>query len=186
MNSVLPADTFIVCNKTVLNDSDRKILMLLYQPIVGSNTISLYYTFWSYLDKTELMSNEWTHYHLLKNMMISKGEFIDAKVKLEAIGLLKTYVKKGNINNYIYELYSPLSASEFINNPLLSTALFNEIGKLEYERILNYFKIPKINLREYEDITSKFSDVFVFSNIDYRDNLIYDIKKSNYRKLEIL
>ena len=160
--------------------------MLLYQPIVGSSTISLYYTFWSYLDKTELISNEWTHYHLLKNMMISKGEFVDSKVKLEALGLLKTYVKKGNINNYIYELYSPLSASEFINNPLLSTALFNEVGKLEYERILNYFKIPKINLKEYEDITSKFSDVFAFTNIDYRDNLIYDIKKSNYRKLEIL
>lgn len=186
MVDVLPADTFIVCNKTVLNESDRKILILLYQPIVGSQAISLYYTLWSYLDKTELISNEWTHHHILKNMMISTGEFQDSKVKLEAIGLLKTYVKKGDINNYIYELYSPLNASDFINNPLLSTALFNELGKLEYERLLNYFKIPKINLREYEDITSKFTDVFEFTNISFTDNLIYDIKKSNYRKLEII
>lgn len=186
MTNVLPADTFIVCNKTVLNDSDRKNIMLLYQPIIGSQAISLYYTLWSYLDKTELISNEWTHHHILKNMMISTGEFFDSKVKLEAIGLLKTYVKKGDINNYIYELYSPLSASEFINNPLLSTALFNELGKLEYERILNYFKMPRINLKEYEDITSKFSDVFEFTNVSFTDNLIYDIKKSNYRKLEII
>ena len=83
-------------------------------------------------------------------------------------------------------MYSPVSASEFINNPLLSTALFNELGKLEYERVINYFKIPKVNLKEYEDVTSKFSDVFAFSNINFTDNLIYDIKKSNYRKLEIL
>ena len=186
MINVLPADTFIVCNKTVLNESDRKILMLLYQPIIGSQAISLYYTLWSYLDKTELISNEWTHHHILKNMMISTQEFIDSKVKLEAVGLIKTYLKKGDINNYIYEIYSPISASEFINNPLLSTVLFNELGKLEYERILNYFKIPKINLKEYEDVTSKFSDVFAFSNINFTDNLIYDIKKSNYRKLEIL
>ena len=186
MNSVLPADTFIVSNKTVINETDRKLLLLLYQPIVGSMSISLYYTFWSYLDQMELLSNEWTHHHILKNMMISTGEFMDAKSKLEAIGLIKTYLKKGNINSYIYELYSPLNASEFINNPLLSTALFNEIGKLEYERILNYFKVPKINLKEYEDITQKFSDVFAFTNTNFTDNLIYDIKKSNYRKLEIL
>lgn len=184
--NVLPADTFIVANKTILSDKDRNLLMLLYQPIVGSTSISLYYTLWSYLDKSELLSNEWTHHHILRDMMISNSELMDAKVKLEAIGLIKTYVKRGNINNYVYELYSPVSASEFINNPLLNNALFNAVGKLEYERIVSYFKIPKINLREYEDITSKFSDVFAFSSIPLTDNLIYDIKKSNYRKLELL
>lgn len=184
--SVLPADTFIVVNKTTLSDRDRNLLILLYQPIVGYQSISLYYTLWSYLDKSELLSNEWTHHHLLRDMLISNSELEDAKIKLEAIGLLKTYVKKGNINNYVYELYSPISASEFINNPVLNMALFNAVGKLEYDRIVSYFRIPKINLREYEDITSKFSDVFAFSNVPLTDNLIYDIKKSNYRKLEIL
>ena len=186
MKSVLPADTFIVVNKTMLSDKDRNILMLLYQPIVGSSAISLYYTLWSYLDKMELVSNEWTHHHILRDMMISNNEFIEAKIKLEAIGLIKTYFKSGNVNNYVYELYSPISPSEFINNPLLNMAIFNAVGKLEYDRIINYFRIPKINLKEYEDITSKFSDVFAFSNISLADNLMYDIKKSNYRKLEIL
>ena len=186
MKSVLPADTFIVVNKTTLSDNDRNLLILLYQPIIGSQAIGLYYTLWSYLDKSELLSNEWTHYHIFRDMMISNSEFIDAKVKLEAIGLIKTYYKSGNINNYVYELYSPISASEFINNPLLNMAIFNAVGKLEYERIINYFRIPKVNLKEYEDITSKFSDVFAFSNISLADNLMYDIKKSNYRKLEIL
>ena len=186
MKSVLPADTFIVVNKTSLSDKDRNLLILLYQPIIGSQAISLYYTLWSYLDKLELMSSEWTHHHILRDMMISNAELIESKVKLEAIGLIKTYVKSGNINNYVYELYSPISASEFLNNPLLNIALVNAVGKLEYERIVNYFRIPKINLKEYEDITSKFSDVFAFSNISLADNLMYDIKKSNYRKLEIL
>lgn len=186
MTSVLPADTFIVANKTTLSDKDRNILILLYQPIVGSQAISLYYTLWSYLDKSELLSNEWTHHHIFRDMMISNSEFIDAKVKLEAIGLIKTYVKKGNINNYVYELYSPISASEFINNPVLNMAIFNAVGKLEYDRIVGYFRIPKINLKEYEDITSRFSDIFAFTAEPFNDNLIYDIKKSNYRKLEIL
>lgn len=184
--SVLPADTFVVVNKTTLSDKDRNLLILLYQPLVGHQSISFYYTLWSYLDKYELISNEWTHHNILRDMMISNQELIDARKKLEAIGLIKTYVKKGNINNYVYELYSPINASEFINNPILSMALFNAVGKLEYERVINYFKIPKVNLKEYEDITSKFSDVFEFTNIRFNDNLIYDIKKSSYRNLEIL
>ncbi len=186
MVNVLPADTFIVVNKTILNDNDRNLLILLYQPIIGANAISLYYTLWSYLDKLELLSNEWTHHHILRDMMISNSELIDARVKLEAIGLIKTYVKKGNVNNFVYELYSPISAQEFINNPALNMAIYNAVGKLEYERIVNYFRIPKVNLKEYEDVTSKFSDVFEFNSTPLTDNLIYDIKKSNYRKLEIL
>ena len=183
---VLPADTFVVVNKTTLSNNDRNLLILLYQPLVGHQSISFYYTLWSYLDKMELISNEWTHHNILRDMMISNQELLDARKKLEAIGLIKTYVKKGNINNYVYELYSPISASEFINNPMLSMALYNAVGKLEYERIINYFKIPKVNLKEYEDITSKFSDVFEFTNIKFNDNLIYDIKKNSYRNLEIL
>lgn len=184
--SVLPADTFIVVNKTTLSDKDRNLLILLYQPIIGAISISLYYTLWSYLDKSEILSNEWTHHHILRDMLISNAELSEAKEKLEAIGLIKTYIKKGNINNYVYELYSPMSASEFINNPLLNVALFNAVGKLEYERIVGYFKLPKINLREYEDVTKKFSDVFAYSSVPLNDNLIYDIKKSSRRKLELL
>lgn len=182
----LPADTFIVTNKTVLNNNDLGILLNLYQPLIGNDSVSLYYTLWSYLDKSFLMSNEWTHHHLLTNMQITIHEIDDARVKLEAVGLLKTHLKKGNVNNYIYELYSPLSASEFINNPVLATALYNAIGKLEYEKIINFYKIPNLNLRGYEDITKSFSDVFGFNSGCVNNNLIYDLRKSRYRNLEIL
>ena len=167
--SILPADTFIVVNKTSLSDKDRNILVLLYQPIIGSQAISLYYTLWSYLDKSELLSNEWTHHHLLRDMMISNAELTEAKEKLD-----------------VYELYSPITASEFINNPVLNMSLFNAVGKLEYDRIIGYFRLPKINLKEYEDVTKKFSDVFDFRVEPINDNLIYDLKSKNTRKLEII
>ena len=186
MHTILPVDTFIVVNKTVLHNSDRKILNLLYQPLVGNEAISLYYTLWSYLDKTESISNEWTHNHLLTNMQITISEIDDARVKLEAMGLLKTYKKEGNINSYIYEMYSPMSASEFINNPVLASALYNRVGKLEYEKIISFYKIPSLNLREYTEITKNFSDVFGFYHGNINDNLIYDLKKSRYRHIEIL
>lgn len=183
---LLPADTFVVVNKTVLNDQDRKILTMLYQPIIGSNSISLFFTLWSYLDKLELMSIECTHHHLMMSMRNRLEEIIEAREKLEAIGLIRTYIKKDNINNYIYELYSPLNPYEFLNNPILSVSLYNNVGKVEYEKLKEYFKIPRFNLRDYEDISCNFSDVFEVSNISSFENMTNDLKRVNINKLSLV
>ena len=37
--TVLPADTYIVINKTLLNERDRNLLIMLYQPLIGSMAI---------------------------------------------------------------------------------------------------------------------------------------------------
>ena len=107
---VLPADTYVVVNKTILNDEDRKLIIMLYQPIIGYKSINLYFTLWSDLDKREIMSIDYTHHHLMTNMQLNLSEIIEAREKLEAIGLLKTYIKKENINHFVYEIYSPISA----------------------------------------------------------------------------
>ena len=64
----------------------------------------------------------------------------EAREALEATGLLKTYFKKGDVNNYIYEIYSPLSPSEFFNHPILNIVLYNNIGATEYEYLKNNIK----------------------------------------------
>ena len=69
-------------------------------------------------------------------------------------------MKKGSINQYVYLIYSPISANDFFNHPILNVVLYNNLGKKEYEKLLNYFKIPRINLKDYEDITCNFEDVF--------------------------
>ena len=183
---LLPADIFVVVNKTILNDQDRKLLTMLYQPIIGSNAISLFLTLWSYLDKMELMSLECTHHHLMMSMRNRLEEIIESREKLEAIGLLRTYIKKDNINNYIYELYSPVSPNEFFSNPILNVSLYNNVGKIEYEKLKEYFKIPKFNLKEYEDISCSFQDVFEVSNISSFENMTNDLKRFNKNKLSLV
>lgn len=185
MNNVLPADTFVIVNKTVICD-DRRVLISLYEPLIGALAINLYNTLCTYLDHLEIMSFEYTHNTLLNSMMISTNEMIEARLKLEAIGLIKTYVKNGSINNFVYELYSPMSAKEFIDNPILSTALYNAVGQVEYERRVEFFKIPTINLKNYEDITAKFSDIFAWSTSSFRNIEIYNLKNKTTRPLEII
>lgn len=158
--TILPADTYTVVNKTVINDTDIKIISMLYQPIIGFTATSLYLTLLNDLDKLELMSDDLTHHHLMTTMQLKLEDIVIAREKLEGVGLLKSYVKKENINHYVYLIYSPMSAHDFFNHPILNIVLYNNLGKKEYEKLLNYYKIPRINLKEYEDITSSFDEVF--------------------------
>lgn len=162
--NLLPADTYIVKNATILNNESRLVLIKLYQPIIGSVAINLYFTLWSNLDASQIISTEYTHHNLMAEMRIKLEEILEAREKLEAIGLLKTYLKKGSINSYIYELYSPLEPSEFIDNPILATTLISNIGRAEYEKVLNIFKVPMIDLRDYTDISASFVDTFEVTN----------------------
>ena len=152
-NNILPADTYVVINKSIIDTEDRKILTMLYQPVIGPIAIMLYFSLWSDLDKSDIISKEFTHHHLITNMQLSLEEIVTERRKLEAIGLLKTFYKEENINNYIYQLYSPITASEFFNHPILNVVLYNNTGKKEYEEIKSYFKIPRINTSGYRDIT---------------------------------
>ncbi len=118
-------------------------------------------------------------------MRLKLSDILEAREKLEAIGLLKTYCKKGSINNYVYELYSPISVDEFINNPILNTTLYNNIGEGEYQKIIAYFSVPKIDLKEYEDISRAFKDTFEVSNFSNIDSINDNIKKANSLDLVI-
>jgi len=183
--NLLPADTYTVVNKSILTDYDRKILSMLYQPIIGPLPIMLYLSLWSDLDKLELLSEEYTHHHLVVNMHLSLEEIEIARKKLEGIGLIKSFIKKDNVNSYIYELYSPVSANEFLNHPILNIVLYNNVGKKEYEKLVDYFKIPKINTTSYEEITSSFNEVFDTVAFTSYEIINDDIRKYNKLKLNI-
>ena len=140
--SILPADMYIVVNKTVLQENDSKILTMLYQPIIGIGAVNLYLTLCLDLDKNEFMSEENSHHHLMTNMRMRLSDIVIAREKLEAIGLIKSYFKEGeDVNTYIYEIFSPLSANEIFSHPILNIVLYNNVGKKEYERLINRFKV---------------------------------------------
>lgn len=173
--TILPADTYTVLCRSVITDMDRKLITLLYQPIIGYTAVSLYFTLLDDLDQ-QFMSEDYTHHHLMSMMQLKLEKIIEAREKLEAAGLLKTYFKKDHVNNYAYLVFAPLSASEFLNHPILNVVLYNNLGKSEYEKIVKYFRSPRITLKDYSDISKRFSDVFqsttgsfVFENEDVMD-----------------
>ena len=185
MRTMLPADTYILFNKSFLTPQGKDVLVSLYQPIIGLTAVSLYLTLYNDLPNNEVESSSLTHHHLMSMMMTDLKVILEARKKLEAIGLLKTFYKEDNINNYIYILYAPLSAQEFLNHPILNVVLYNNVGKVEYENIVSKYKTKKINIKDYKDITTSFDEIYTSVNgysIDNSDiiEMIIKLLKRKY------
>lgn len=163
--TLLPADKYVVVNRTILTEIDKKNLINLYEPIIGFGATSLYLTLWSDLDRLEIMSKDFNHHHLMSLLKMDLDSIKHAREAIEAVGLLKTYYKEGDINSYVYEIYSPLSASEFFNNPILNIVLYNNIGEMEYNDLKKTYKKVSIDLKDYEDITKPLNETFEPTNL---------------------
>ena len=136
--NLLPADIYTVVNKTVLTEKDKDILITLYMPIIGALPVALYLSLWSDLDKLQVMSIDLTHHHLMSVLKTDLETIKKARETLEGVGLLKSYLcSNGDVNKYAYLLYSPLTASEFFNHPVLNVVLYNLV---ECIRIIGIYK----------------------------------------------
>ena len=169
--TLLPADRYVVINKTILSDQDRITLINLYEPIVGSTAVGLYFALWNDLDITSIASVDHNHHHLMTLLKLSLNEIKTSRESLEAMGLLRTYYKEGNINEYIYELYSPLSPAEFFDNAIYNVVLYNNIGKGEYDNLIKKYQKVELDLSSYVDITKKLNEVYESADVSTPENI---------------
>lgn len=154
-----PADMYMIRLPYSFSDYDRQLLTLFYQPLVGTESISLYLTLWA---DGELKNNEqMPHYQLMNVLGVSIGKIFQARIALEAIGLLRTWQKSENDGRiFYYELAAPLDADSFLKDPLLSMFLLNKIGENAYKQLRNRF-IQTANWNDgFTDVSRTFVDVF--------------------------
>lgn len=162
---LLPADMYRIINKTILTNEDKNNLISLYEPIIGPIAVCLYLTLWKDLDYQQLSSKDFNHHHLMTIIKSNLETIKKAREALEAVGLLRTFYKEGEVNFYIYELYSPLSPKEFLNHPIFNVVLYNNIGKSEYENIKNTYQSVNDDLSDYEEISQTINMTFKSSTV---------------------
>ncbi len=150
-------DKFRLITYQNLDLDERNVFTLLYQPLIGCDAFTLYLTLWSLIERARLKSPEYSHYKIYDIMRCSPKQFLQARQKLEAIGLLVAY---HNEEVYLYELKAPLSAEEFIKDGSLGAYLFSRIGKENFEDIVNLFRISRNDKDGFKNITSNFNEVF--------------------------
>lgn len=152
-----PADLYRIRMPYPFSNYDRQLLTLLYQPMVGSDAISLYLTLWA---DGEMRPEDSTHYTLMNTLGKPVKAIFESRIQLEAIGLLRTFRKDGEDRSFIYELCPPLDPKTFFADPLLSMFLFSKIGESSYRRVRDRFLIQAPLTEGYEEVSRTFTDIF--------------------------
>lgn len=170
-----------------LSLDDYKNLRKLYLPITGANAIVIYEYFNDLINKdrmSEVMNVDLLSKQLQLDFVIIK----DSLEKLEALGLIETYIKKDK-TSYIYKINKPCNAETFNKNPLLKLHLIKMIGEVEYNKFYYEQKEKFSSKTSYKNITKKYQDVFseVFEkSIEYSDDFYttLDLKIETYESHE--
>ena len=152
-----PLDQITIYATTNLNPDDVNVVTLLYAPLIEADAYKLYMTLQSLLNRSSLTSHSLLHKEILDITGMDPQKFAEARLKLEAIGLLSTYKHE---NEYMFMLKSPLTARGFLSDGVLGMYLYSIIGDTQFRRIQKLFQIPKVDKSNYSEITASFDDVF--------------------------
>lgn len=169
-----PVDSYKVRLSHPFSAYDRQMITLFYQPLIGAEAVSLFLTLWT--DAEERTPGEQAHYYLMDMLSFPLQKIFEARVSLEAIGLLRTYRRQeeGDSRSFLYELLPPLDAPSFFQDPLLSTFLFSKIGEQPYRKLRRRFLDEPVSAEEYQDVSRTFLDVFKPARGDQAVDIVAD------------
>lgn len=152
-----------------IKDEGKSSLLYLYQPLIGSEASSLYFTLLSEIPLQNGAGPEGLHADLLSSMDCGLPQFYEARKKLEGIGLLDVFFKEDPSLGacFIYELLEPMEPLAFFNDNVLSFLLLEKVGQRRFDQLVQLFKPRSFSTNNYQKITKKFLDVFRFSEEAY-------------------
>jgi replication initiation and membrane attachment protein len=156
---------------------NQKLLYDLYAPILQNNTINFYINLFNKADKQSQTMNIATDINeYFKATTTTLVEFSEARTKLEAMGLLTTYlqVNSNGVSTYTFILNEPLNFSSFIANQKYRHLLIKNIGQVNYEE-LEYIYLANRIPQEAVNLSATFEQVFndeeiqKITNVNFQD-----------------
>lgn len=130
-----------------INNQEIETLFLMYQPILGANSISIYL---SLLHAT--INTDYTN--LARNTGLNIDEIERSLIMLERYRLIETY-KHHEQSEYAHILKRPLAANDFLNHYVYGLELKKVIGTHQFNVLLIKFKEKKIAMDGFVNITEK-------------------------------
>lgn len=129
---------FCVNREFSLSSLDYKMLAMMYQPMIGGLSISLYQALYQQMSAEKVGFSPLEQQRKLFLLLdLEQGErgrkyLIEQSSKLEAIGLLQTtrkFLPEEEDYIFVYTLFPPLGPNEFFRNQHLTLLLRDKVGK---------------------------------------------------------
>ena len=152
-----PHKPFKIIASRNLDHDHRAILSLLYTPLIGAKGVALYHAFYALIDRSHLKTVSYPHSFMYDLIKITPTEYRTVRRKLEATGLISTHTQEDDV---IYHIYLPLSAESFIKDSPFAPYIAHVLGEARFNEMIEFFKIKRVQMSNYQDITANFDDVF--------------------------
>ncbi|TQR38802.1 replication initiation and membrane attachment family protein [Brevibacillus brevis] len=166
-NELLPKDRYLVRMVRPIGFAEMGFVTQLYLPIIGVESYALYQLLVHGVQEVSGASSEGTHRSLMLTTSLSLDRLLDARERLEAIGLVEVRRRENQQRDYYYEylIKPPLSPAEFFADYVLSLMLLNKIENVRFSQLRQYYAdtLGSQLDQEYsivENVTKDFHDVF--------------------------
>ncbi|WP_371190584.1 DnaD domain protein [Weissella viridescens] len=116
-----------VISDTALTLPDIQALTQVYLPIIGHEAFTLYMTLACYPHND---TRTFVHTELLDQAGLTHHSFLDARGRLEGIGLMKTFQQDLTMKTqWVYEMLEPMSTRAFLSDDTLASLLAHYLGE---------------------------------------------------------
>jgi len=186
MEQVFGAGEIIILYKSAnISDLEKDALLNLYQPIISGDVVSLYLSLLLW-QETARKDDNLLNADLLKFTNHTPTSFIEARRKLEGIGLMDVYEKYsatfGKVFTYV--LHPPKKASLFFQDLMLMELLLGAIGQNRLDRLVEKYSLQTPDLSEFQKVTKSYQEVFGHktANVLSQTEKIYEIQGKTAEK----
>ncbi|MCT0192790.1 chromosome replication initiation protein [Lactobacillus helveticus] len=160
-----PKHLYYVANRVRLFPEDEKVLIKLYQPLVGAVAVALYQTLIQNYDPYGIISDSKGIYSLQEQLDCSLKQLFNSLHKLEAVGLVQTFLSDNVFNNVlVFKLLHVPVADKFFATPLLASLLKEKVGVPTFHDLSHAFaqeaKLKEKPIKNAKDVSANFFDVF--------------------------
>lgn len=156
MSEFALAQRYHVVSQTELTLPNIRSLTQVYLPIIGHEAFTLYMTLACYPhDK----NRAFTHTELLDQAGLTHHSFLDARARLEGMGLLRTYRQDLTTGTqWVYEVLEPMSTRAFLADDTLASLLAHYLGEDTLQKLVAD-TIPVTPKIEGKNVTASFFDL---------------------------
>lgn len=144
---------------SLIADYDTETLTNLYQPIIGYAALAVYFTLIAE-SKNQKVTSVISHNQILNRLQMAIGDYIEARKKLEGVGLLRTFLEETpNMKVYHYQVYAPKTPFGFFDDTLLFGMLIKAIGDNDANRFKQIYQLS-VSQDLGNDISSSFLEAY--------------------------
>ena len=161
LRNISPKDGFVVVQESAPSDTQLQGLLDLYVPIMGANAYGVYALLSRFGKPHPNLVKRSMNKELLLGLSVGMRDFLDAREKLEALGLLRTFEKSDRLGKLsLYFILRPLVGKNFFDDDLLSTLLLETVGQGAFRKLKEKYCPPKFKVDDCVEVTKSFLDVF--------------------------